>query len=257
VRQAEQLAYTASSLIRISSGASNSRRRPNVVLLGQYPGRFPRGHALTEQAHLPEVPAGLPLTLLQRRLHTSCRPSNPWRPSTPKCKSLSKRCAHWVVDRSIRSIESRRRAQPIFIAGKLKANLQYAQDARRGRPLTNTSRPYRNLFVRSRTHWWPTGSPRSLARKSPFWRNRPSTDCGSLPCAIKAALPRTWRFLRPRSISRQARHGELQGTVQLYKALGRDRLPIRSRIERRPRWISLASTLVRDQFRTISDSRWR
>ena len=36
-------------------------------LLGRNPGPIPRGLSLTEQPHLPEVPAGLPSALLQRR----------------------------------------------------------------------------------------------------------------------------------------------------------------------------------------------
>ncbi len=37
------------------------------ILLGRNPGPIPRGLSLTEQPHLPEVPAGLPSALLQRR----------------------------------------------------------------------------------------------------------------------------------------------------------------------------------------------
>lgn len=37
------------------------------ILLGRHPGPIPRGAALTEQAHPPDVPAGLPAALLERR----------------------------------------------------------------------------------------------------------------------------------------------------------------------------------------------
>jgi multidrug efflux system outer membrane protein len=37
------------------------------ILLGRHPGPIPRGAALTEQSHAPDVPAGLPAALLERR----------------------------------------------------------------------------------------------------------------------------------------------------------------------------------------------
>jgi multidrug efflux system outer membrane protein len=67
VRQAEQLVFTASA--EVPSFEQQIEQQENLlsVLLGQNPGDVPRGQALTEQRQPPEVPAGLPSALLERR----------------------------------------------------------------------------------------------------------------------------------------------------------------------------------------------
>jgi hypothetical protein len=52
---------------QIWSGRSRRKKTPSAFLLGNNPGDFPRGLKLTEQPHAPEVPVGLPSTLLERR----------------------------------------------------------------------------------------------------------------------------------------------------------------------------------------------
>ena len=67
VRQAQQLVYNASGAI--SSIEKQIRQQEDLIstLLGENPGDVARGLELTDEPHSPEVPAGLPSSLLERR----------------------------------------------------------------------------------------------------------------------------------------------------------------------------------------------
>jgi multidrug efflux system outer membrane protein len=67
VRQAEQLVATAAE--NIPNVERQIQQEENFIstLLGNNPGPIARGLKLTEQPHAPEVPAGIPSTLLERR----------------------------------------------------------------------------------------------------------------------------------------------------------------------------------------------
>ena len=67
VRQAEQLVFTAAAEIPALEQQIQQDENFISILLGQNPGDVPRGQKLTEQARPPEVPAGLPAALLERR----------------------------------------------------------------------------------------------------------------------------------------------------------------------------------------------
>lgn len=67
VRQSEQLVYTAATEIPDLERQIAQEENAISVLLGNNPGDVPRGLKLTEQPHAPEVPAGLPSSLLERR----------------------------------------------------------------------------------------------------------------------------------------------------------------------------------------------
>lgn len=67
VRQAEQLVHSANGEIVDLKWQIEQQENFISVLLGRYPEAIPRGRALTNQAHAPEVPAGLPSALLDRR----------------------------------------------------------------------------------------------------------------------------------------------------------------------------------------------
>ncbi len=66
-RQAEQLVYTAGAQVPDLERQIEQQENSLSVLLGNNPGAIPRGLPLTEQPHPPEVPAGLPASLLERR----------------------------------------------------------------------------------------------------------------------------------------------------------------------------------------------
>jgi len=67
VRQSEQLVYTAAAEIPDLQRQISQEENAISILLGNNPGDIPRGLKLTEQPHAPEVPVGLPSTLLERR----------------------------------------------------------------------------------------------------------------------------------------------------------------------------------------------
>lgn len=67
VRQSEQLVYTASAEIPDLERQIQQQENGISILLGENPSDVPRGLKLTEQPHAPEVPVGLPSSLLERR----------------------------------------------------------------------------------------------------------------------------------------------------------------------------------------------
>ncbi len=67
VRQSEQLVYGAAASIPDLERQIEQQENFISVLLGQNPGSIKRGAALTEIRYLPQVPAGLPSSLLERR----------------------------------------------------------------------------------------------------------------------------------------------------------------------------------------------
>jgi outer membrane protein, multidrug efflux system len=67
VRQSEQLVYTAATEVPDLERQIQQEENAISILLGNNPGDIPRGLKLTEQPHAPEVPVGLPSSLLERR----------------------------------------------------------------------------------------------------------------------------------------------------------------------------------------------
>ena len=67
VRQAEQLVFTAASEVPTLEQQIEQEENFISTLIGNNPGPVTRGRKLTEQAHPPVVPAGLPSSLLERR----------------------------------------------------------------------------------------------------------------------------------------------------------------------------------------------
>ena len=67
VRQAEQLVGTAQTSVTDLERQITQQENNLSILLGNNPGDIPRGLPITEQPHAPEVPAGIPSQLLERR----------------------------------------------------------------------------------------------------------------------------------------------------------------------------------------------
>ncbi|HEX5226210.1 MAG TPA: efflux transporter outer membrane subunit [Bryobacteraceae bacterium] len=66
-RQAEQLVYTAAQTIPTIEQQIEQTENQITLLLGENPGSIVRGRSFTQQDLPPEVPAGLPSALLERR----------------------------------------------------------------------------------------------------------------------------------------------------------------------------------------------
>ncbi len=67
VRQAEQLVFTAAETIPDLERRVEQQENFISTLLGNNPGPIARGTKLTDQPHSPDIPAGLPSSLLERR----------------------------------------------------------------------------------------------------------------------------------------------------------------------------------------------
>jgi multidrug efflux system outer membrane protein len=67
VRQAEQLVFNAAATISDLERQIAQQENYISVLLGRNPSDVPRGATLEQQAHIPEIPVGLPSALLERR----------------------------------------------------------------------------------------------------------------------------------------------------------------------------------------------
>ena len=67
VRQSEQLVYIAATEIPDFERQIAQHENAISILLGNNPSAVPRGLKLTEQPHAPEVPVGVPSSLLERR----------------------------------------------------------------------------------------------------------------------------------------------------------------------------------------------
>jgi outer membrane protein, multidrug efflux system len=67
VRQSEQLVYTAAAEVPDLERQIEQDENAISILLGNNPDSVPRGLKLTEQPHAPDVPVGLPSSLLERR----------------------------------------------------------------------------------------------------------------------------------------------------------------------------------------------
>jgi outer membrane protein, multidrug efflux system len=67
VRQAEQLVFAASGSITTIQKQTAEQENYISILIGQNPGDVTRGLDLTAQPHDPQVPAGIPSSLLERR----------------------------------------------------------------------------------------------------------------------------------------------------------------------------------------------
>ena len=67
VRQSEQLVYTAATEVPDLERQIAQEENALSMLMGRNPVDIPRGLKLTQQPHSPEVPAGIPSALLERR----------------------------------------------------------------------------------------------------------------------------------------------------------------------------------------------
>ena len=132
VRQSEQLVYTAATEVPDLERQVAQQENAISILLGNNPGDVPRGLKLTEQPHAPEVPAGLPSLLLERRpdireaeqtliaANAQISLTGTAGFETPALTSLFTGPAGiWNFGASL--------TQPIFEGGRIKSNVRFAE----------------------------------------------------------------------------------------------------------------------------------
>ena len=161
LRQAEQLVYTAAEAIPGFEQQIEQTENQISLLLGDNPGSVTRGRSLTQQVFPPEVPAGLPSALLERRPDIRAAEQNliaanaeigvaraAYFPqlsltgllggaSTQLTSLFSGPASLWNITPQI--------TQPIFTAGRLKSTVRLAQ-AERERALIQYEKTVQTAF---------------------------------------------------------------------------------------------------------------
>lgn len=242
VRQSEQLVYTASAEIPDLERQVAQQENAISILLGNNPGDVPRGLKLTEQPHAPEVPAGLPSSLLERRPDVRQAEQNlisananigvaraaffpqisltasPGYESPALSSLFTGPAGIWTMAASL--------TQPIFEGGRLKSNLRLTEAERDQMTLTyqqtiqgafrdvsNELVAYRKdqEFRAQQEHL--VESARDAARLSEVRFKSGSTDY------LEVLTNETNAFSAELGLA-QAQGNELVALVQLYQALG-------------------------------------
>ena len=143
VRQAQQLVETAAETIPETERQVSIQEDLLSTLMGENPHEIPRGRALTEQPLPAAVPAGLPSELLERRpdirqaeqqliaanaqIGVARAQFFPSLPLTGQFGVESQTLAHLLMPGSTAWMFSTPLTQPIFEAGRLKANYRLAK----------------------------------------------------------------------------------------------------------------------------------
>lgn len=242
VRQAEELVYTAAAQVPDLERQIEQQENSLSILLGNNPGAIPRGLKLTEQPHPPEVPAGLPSALLERRPDIREAEQNliaanarigvakaAYFPQisltgsagyeSPALESLfTGPAALWTVGGTL--------TQPIFEGGRLKSNVRLAEAQHEEalliyrqtiqgafRDVSNALvayRKYREFRVQQESL---TGAAEDAARLSQIRVKAGTTD-------YLEVLTNETNYFSDQLTLAQAQLNELQALVQLYQVLG-------------------------------------
>ena len=161
VRQAEELVYSASEVIPDLERQIEQQENFLSVLVGKNPGPITRGAGLTEQQMPPNVPAGLPSDLIERR--PDIRSAEQSLVAANARIDVAKKAYFPRItltgflgfeSTSLSSLFSASRSiwgfvpqvtQPIFTGGRLKSNVRFSQ-AERDLFLVNYERTIQNAF---------------------------------------------------------------------------------------------------------------
>jgi len=242
VRQSEQLVYTAATEIPDLERQVAQQENAINILLGRNPGDVPRGLKLTEQPHAPEVPAGIPSALLERRPDVRSAEANliaanaqigvaraAYFPDialtasagyeSPKLTDLFQGPAGiWNMAANL--------TQPIFQGGRLKNNVRFTEAQRDQMVLTyqqtiqGAFRDVSNALIAYRKNQETrveqehlVASARDAARLSEVRFKAGTTDY------LEVLTNETNSFSAELALA-QAQGNELIALVQLYQALG-------------------------------------
>jgi multidrug efflux system outer membrane protein len=241
-RQAEQLVDTAAQTIPVIQQQMEQTENQIRLLLGEPPGGVPRGRSLTEQALPPEVPAGLPSALLERRPDIQASEQNliaanaeigvaraAYFPqlslsgflggqSTQLANLFSGPASAWTLAPQL--------SQPIFTAGRLKSNVRLTEAQREEALIqyektiqTAFSEVSNSLIAHQRTRESREKQEALVFALQDRLRLAYIRYRGGVDTQLDALDADRDLFAAELSLS-QIRLGELLTVVQLYKALG-------------------------------------
>jgi outer membrane protein, multidrug efflux system len=242
VRQAEQLVFTASAEVPVLEQQIEQQENLLSILLGQNPGDVPRGQALTEQRQPPEIPAGLPSALLERRPdirqaedqliaanaeigvaraayfpQVSLSGAGGFQ-SSALSNLFSGPAGAWSFGASL--------TQPIFTAGKLRSGVRLAE-ARRQTALLAYQQTIQSAFrsvsdalvAYRKTHEFRTQEEFLFKSAQDAARLSHMRYTGGVTGYLEVLTNETNAFSAELALV-QARQNELLALVQLYEALG-------------------------------------
>jgi multidrug efflux system outer membrane protein len=242
VRQAEQLVFGATGRITDLQRQIEQQENFLSVLVGRLPGSIARGRPLTEQPHAPELPAGLPAELLERRpdiqqAEQSLVAANAeigvaranFFPrialtgsggvaSTALAALFSGPAAAWTAAASI--------TQPIFNAGRNQAQVALAE-ARRDeatmayqKTIQQAFREVADALVAYRRTRELRGTQEQLVESARDARRLADIRYQGGAASYLEVLDSDTRLFDAENELVQARLGELQAFVEIYRALG-------------------------------------
>jgi len=242
VRQAEQLVYTATGQIADQERRIEQQENLLSVLLGNNPAAVPRGTELTAQIHPPEVPAGLPSSLLERRpdirraeqlmiaanaqigvARAAYFPqisltAGPGFQSNELSNLFSGPSGLWAFSGSI--------TQPIFTAGKLRSGVRLAEAQQQEALLTyqqtiqGAFRDVSNALVAYRKNQEFRAQQELLARSAEDAAQLSGRRYSSGTTSYLEVLTNDTNYFSAELGLAQARLNELLALVQIYQALG-------------------------------------
>jgi multidrug efflux system outer membrane protein len=242
VRQSEQLVETAAETIPSLQQQIEQTENQISLLLGQNPGIVARGKSLTEQDLSPEVPSGLPSTLLERRPDIRAAEQNliaanaqigvakaayfPQISLTAALGGQSSQLSSLFAGPKATYNFVPQISQPIFTAGKLKSNVKLAE-AERDSALVQYEKAIQTAFsdvsnalishqrVReSRIHQQALVVALEDRKRLSYMRYRGGVD------TQLNALDSDRDLFQAELTLAQLKRNEILSVVQLYKALG-------------------------------------
>jgi multidrug efflux system outer membrane protein len=241
LRQAEQLVETAAANIPTTRQQIEQTENQIELLLGQNPGPVNRGRTLIDQ-HIPDVPAGLPSALLERRPDIRAAEQALIAPNANIGVAKAAYFPQITLTGSIGGQSSKlsnlfsgpnrtwsfvpQLTQPIFTAGRLRSNVRLAE-AQRDQALVAYERSIQTAFsdvsnaliAHQRTRETRLEQERLVATLEDRKRLAYVRYQGGVDTQLNALDADRNLFATELTLA-QVRYSELVSVVQLYKALG-------------------------------------
>jgi NodT family efflux transporter outer membrane factor (OMF) lipoprotein len=242
LRQAEELVSSAAETIPNLQQQMEESENQISLLLGRNPGTVLRGHSLTEQEVPPEVPAGLPSALLERRpdirsaeqalvaananIGVARAAYFPQISLTGLIGGQSSRLANLFSGPSGAWTFVPQLTQPIFAGGRIRSNARMAE-AERDRTQILYEKSIQTAFkevsdaliAHQRTHESRVEQERLVSALQDRKRLAYVRYQGGVDTQLNA-LDADRDLFRAELALAQIRYAELASVVQLYKALG-------------------------------------